>query len=225
MKKAHLNIPLILFLVLISTVTIASLVNSGYEKSKTSGFETINMKDDMPDISSWPEASQMAAKEMMDKYGKPDGTTEDMLIWKNKGMWKMIKVDKAETKHNFPIGHTDMLMQCLSFKVPMDKYDELASFDGSVAVDRTQGLLSARCDKEANNLLALNLAHDVITGKKSVEQARSEYGKIVLEKANGGDPEYMKKLMFSPSPNSEDPDKNTTGKDKKDLEKMMMKQK
>jgi hypothetical protein len=34
----------------------------------------------MPDLSSWPEASQMAAKEMMDKYGKPDLANNDLLV-------------------------------------------------------------------------------------------------------------------------------------------------
>ncbi len=42
----------------------------------------------MPDLKSWPEPSQMAAKEMMDKYGKPNETTPHMLVWYNNGPWK-----------------------------------------------------------------------------------------------------------------------------------------
>ncbi len=168
----------------------------------------------MPDLKSWPKASQMAAEEMMQKYGNPDVMGNDVLVWINKGMWKRIVVNKQETPHNFPVQHTDMLMQSISHKVPLDKYDELAKFDGSVIVNRTQGFLSARCDKEANNILALNLAHDIITGKKSVEQARSDYGKIVMEKMKGGNPEYMQKLLFSPDSNAADADINTTGLDK-----------
>jgi hypothetical protein len=132
----------------------------------------------------------------------------------NKENWKKITVNREETKHIFPVAHTDMMMQCVSYKVPADKLDELGKFDGSVVYDRTQGLLSARCDKEANNLLALNLSHDIITGKKTVEQARKAYGDIVKEKLNGGDPAYMKKLMFDTQKNAADPDINTTGLDK-----------
>lgn len=170
-----------------------------------------------PDLTKWPKASKMAAEEMMKKYGEPDVVGEEMLGWMDAGPWKMIHVAKAETKHSFPIEHTDMLEQCVSYKVNPEKYDELGEFDGSVVVDRTQGLLSARCDMEANNFLALNLAHDIITGKKTVAQARKAYGDIVKEKMNGGNPEYMQKLTFKAQPSAGDPDKNTTGLTKEDV--------
>ena len=173
-----------------------------------------NLKSNMPDLKSWPMAGQMAAKEMTDKYGQPDGVTAEKLYWKDKGQWKKISVSKDESVHIFPVAHTDMLTQCISYKVPLDKYDDLAKFDGSVTVDRTQGTLSARCDKEANNLLALNLAHDIIMGKRTVEQARSDFAKIVQEKMKGGNPEYMQRLMFKPATDAADTDVNTTGLDK-----------
>ena len=40
-----------------------------------------SIAQDMPDISGWPKASQMAAKMMIDKYGKPNESTLHMLIW------------------------------------------------------------------------------------------------------------------------------------------------
>ncbi len=90
-------------------------------------------------------------------------------------------------------------------------YDELAQFDGSVTVDRTQGTIAARCDKEENNFLALNLAHDVITKKKSVEEARTAYGEMIKQAMSGNKPEYMKKLMFSSEMNAPDSDISTIG--------------
>ena len=155
----------------------------------------------MPDVSGWPEASRMAVEEITGKYGKPDAVTEEELIWMNKGVWKKICINKKETKHSFPIEHTDMMQTTISHKVPTNKMDELGRFDGSVTFDRTQGTLSARCDKEGNNFLALNLAHDIIEGKKTVDQARKAYGDIVKEKMNGGDPAYMQKLTFSSEKN------------------------
>lgn len=187
--------------------------------------QNMSDKDEMmmPDLKAWPEASQMAVAEMMGKYGKPDASGKEVLGWMNKGNWKMIQVSKMESKHSFPIEHTDMLEQCISYKVPTDKMDDLGMFDGSVTFDRTQGLMCARCDKEGNNLLALNLANDIVTGKKSVEQARKAYGDIVKEKMNGGNPEYMQKLTFSTQGNVGDPDKNTTGLTKEDVMKGMKK--
>lgn len=187
------------------------------EKGEFANTSSVANMDTKADTSSWPMASRMAVKEITDKYGKPDGTTSDELIWLNKGDWKKICITKSESKHSFPIEHTDMMTTTISHKVPVDKMDDLGKFDGSVTFDRTQGTLSARCDKEANNFLALNLAHDIITGKKTVEQARTSYGDIVKEKMNGANPVYMQKLSFVTEPNSADPDKNTTGLTKEDV--------
>ena len=173
----------------------------------------------MPDLKSWPEASQMAVKEITDKYGKADVMGDDVFMWMNKGPWKNICISKKESKHSFPVEHTDMMMQSIFHKVPTNKYNDLAKFDGSITVDRTQGLISARCDMEANNMLALNLAHDIITGKKTVAQARKAYGDMVKEKMNGGNPEYMQKLIFASENNTADADINTTGLTKADVMK------
>ncbi|MEO5675417.1 MAG: hypothetical protein ABIQ74_12300 [Chitinophagales bacterium] len=211
----------LLLLVMIITMGLLSTRAKSQEKKMEMDDKRMSMNnnDMMPDLKSWPEASQMAAKDMMDKYGKPDVMGPEVLGWMNKGQWESIYVNKQVTKHSFPVEHTDMLMQTISYKVPVEKYDELGKFDGSVGVDRTQGLLSARCDMEGNNLLALNLAHDIITGKKTVEEARKAYGEIVKEKMNGGNPEYMQKLTFSPQGGSGDPDINTTGLTKEDVMK------
>lgn len=216
------------------TITILSLIlTAGFGKliaqhNQVQGNSTmiadnvvaVDIEDsNMPDVSTWPEASRMAVDEITSKYGKPDGVTADELFWLNKGIWKKICITKMESKHSFPIEHTDMMTTTIMYDVPEDKMDDLGKFDGSVTFDRTQGCLAARCDKEANNFLALNLANDIITGKKSVDEARKVYGDIVKEKMNGGNPEYMQKLSFSSQPNAADPDKNTTGLTKEDVMK------
>lgn len=210
------------------TVIIASVILiTGFGNLTAQDNKMQNNKKEMmmPDISSWPEASKMSVKEITDKYGKPDGVTADELIWLNKGVWKKICINKAETKHSFPIEHTDMMQTTIMYKVPEDKMDELGEFDGSVTFDRTQGTMSARCDKEGNNFLALNLSNDIITNKKTVEQARQAYGDIVKEKMNGGDPEYMQKLTFPTQNNTMDADINTTGLTKEDVVKGIEKNK
>ena len=205
---------------ILSLILIAGLGKLSAQTNKMSKDKAMMM---MPNLSDWPEASRMAVKEISDKYGKPDGVTKDELIWMKKGVWKKICINKKESKHSFPIEHTDMMQTTISYKVPTDMMDELGKFDGSVTFDRTQGTMSARCDKEGNNFLALNLANDIITVKKSVEEARKAYGDIVKEKMNGGNPIYMQKLTFSTQENSADPDINTTGLTKEDVMKGMKK--
>ena len=205
---------------ILSLILIVGLGKLSAQDNKMSKDKTIMM---MPNLSSWPEASRMAVKEINDKYGKPDGATKDELIWLKRGVWKKICINKKETKHSFPIEHTDMMQTTISYKVPTEIMDELGKFDGSVTFDRTQGTMSARCDKEGNNFLALNLANDIITGKKSVEEARKAYGDIVKEKMNGANPLYMQKLTFAVQENTADPDVNTTGLTKEEVMKNMKK--
>ena len=158
-------------------------------------------------IASWSADAQKAAKGMIKMHGAPDETTPTMLVWHNSGPWKRIIASKTATPHSFPAPHPDLVEQTLSYKVPENKFDELARFDGSVNVDRTRGEMSARCDAEFHNILALNLAHDIITGRRSVEDARAFYARVVkIEKMKKELHPYGLRLNFSPQANANDPD-------------------
>jgi hypothetical protein len=189
---------------LMMAVCVSPLSSTAQDMKMKSGDS--KMKMNMADLKAWPMASQMAAKDMMDQYGKPDEMTPTMLVWNAKGPWAKTVVFKKEYPHNFPMAHTDLLQQWISFKVPTDKLDELAMYDGSVVVERTTGMISARCDKEGANFLALNLAHDIIMGKRTVEEARKMYGEEVMKMKAGQMTEYTKGLMFSTNMNAADPD-------------------
>lgn len=160
-------------------------------------------------ISSWPPTSQGVAKVMIEKYGQPNEFTASMLLWRNSGNWKRIIVHRDAIPHNFPQPHSDVLEQVVDYKVPAGKFSDLARFDGSVAAHRTKGELSAMCDKEEMNHLALNLARDIIEGKKSVDEARRFYAQTVKTSMAGKESEYTKDLLFKPAfGDSADPDKN-----------------
>jgi hypothetical protein len=73
--------------------------------------------------------------------------------------------------HNWPAPHSDFLTQVIGYRVP-EMFDDIAQFDGSILLDRTRGEMSARCDSEAANVLRLNMVHEIVTGKRSVEDAR-----------------------------------------------------
>lgn len=106
------------------------------------------------------------------------------------------RLQRGEVPHNFPLPHVDVLEQCIPYRVPVDKVDELAAFNGSVIVDRTKGEISARCQGEASNFLALNLANDIVRGTKDVAAARWAYGEAMKARRQGNPPEIVQRFMF-----------------------------
>lgn len=159
-------------------------------------------------IASLPERPRLAALQMMGKYGPPQEGTPEKLIWRNPGPYKRIVVTRQEDPHDFPLPHMDYLQHTIAYRVPADKVDELTKYDGSLTVDRTVGEMSARCDLEGHNILTLNLANDIATGKASPEEARKSFGENVALDTAGKNPPYVAALRFEPAKASEaaDPD-------------------
>ena len=149
-------------------------------------------------IVDWPAMSQLGVRLTIAKHGAPHGVTPEAMVWTDVAPYKAIMVTKHEDHHDFPMPHMDFMQHTISYLVPADKAAELAAFDGSLTYDRTRGLMSARCDLEAHNLLTLNLAHDIIEGKKTAAEARVAFGKIVAEDNAGMNPAYTAKLQFEP---------------------------
>lgn len=145
----------------------------------------------------WGATPKKVAMEMIAKYGQPHEATASMLVWHNNGPWKRTVVYREERNHAFPIAHTDLVEQFIDYKVPPAKHTEIAVFDGSVNIDRTGGELSARCDKEAANMLALNLADEIVTGKRNVAQARAHYAASIQAMMAKKPNEYTQRLLFA----------------------------
>jgi hypothetical protein len=131
-------------------------------------------------IASWPQEAKQAAQDTLGKYGQPDGYSSKELIWHSAGPWQKVVVTAMEVQHNFPIAHKDCVMGFINMKVPVDKVGDLAKFDGSICYERTGGIVGAMCDKEEMNFAVLNIAHDIVTGSKSVEEARDQLAKVAM---------------------------------------------
>jgi hypothetical protein len=195
-------------LMILSFLMIAGVFGLKYsyaQQDTKMAMEKTNMT--MPDLKNWPEPSQKAAKEMMDKYGKPTESSESMLMWRNAGPFVKIVLTNKVDDHQFPVPHPDVLEYFVNYKVPVDKVDEIMRSDGSITVHRTEGMLSARCDKDASILIGLNCAHDVATGKLNAEQARELHAELAMKAMKGEKPDYSQKLMFTPEAKAGDPDK------------------
>ena len=164
-------------------------------------------KQTSPHVAGWPEESREAAQLVIDQYGEPDEITETQLTWHKPGPWKRIVASRAFYEHNFPAPHNDSVESVIDYRVPPEKFADLAEFDGSVIAERTAGEVSARCHDEQANFLALNLMHDIVTGKKSVQQARDYYAKEFADFRRKKPTPYMEKLRFTPAAgDAADPD-------------------
>lgn len=149
-------------------------------------------------ILGWPGESRQAAQLVIEQYGESDEVTPTQLIWHRRGPWKRVVATRTFYRHNFPAPHTDSVESVIDYRVPVDKVSDLAAFDGSVVVERTAGEVSARCHDEQANFLALNLMHDIATGRRSVEDARRYYAKEFADYRRKKPTPYMEGLQFQP---------------------------
>lgn len=102
--------------------------------------------------------------------------------------------------HNFPAPHTDFLTQVIDYRVPPDKISLISEFDGSIVVDRTKGEVAARCDAEAANTLGRNMVHEIVTGKRTVEEARKATAESTAAYVVGRSAPYAERLLFDVPP-------------------------
>jgi hypothetical protein len=150
-------------------------------------------------VEGWPDASRRSAGHMLDSYGAPDSIADDRLVWRNNGQWHETVLLREPVQHNFPFPHEDVLAQTIFYDVPLERYEDLVRFDGSLLLDRTRGTITARCDMEAANFLALNLAHETINGQRSVSEARRIHAEAMSEFMDTGNKiAAQRRLQFQP---------------------------
>jgi hypothetical protein len=157
-------------------------------------------------LSHWEGLPKESAQQMIKKYGFPYEATINRLIWYKNGPWKKTEITRYSTPHNFPTPHQDFLEQTVDYRFPVELADEITWFDGSVYIDRTVGEISARCHKEAMNMLSLNLVHDIVTGQRTVAEARMFYAETAeqFSKHNKTSP-YTEQLLFPKQRFTNDP--------------------
>lgn len=160
-------------------------------------------------IEDWPAAPKNVAQQMVAMYGPPNEATPTKLFWYGNRPWKRTVVDRDTVTHNWPAVHSDFLTQVIDYRVPPERFDDIARFDGSIVVDRTRGEVAARCDSEAANILGLNMVHEIVTGKRSVEDARETSVQNTVAYNLGRNAPYAERLLFEvPDGGTEDLDES-----------------
>lgn len=156
----------------------------------------------------WDQKHLEQVRKMSEKYGMPSDAGPNLVMWKDAGPFAHITISREAVMHNFPMPHPDFLKHTIRYRIPADKVSDLIASDGSLQVDRTGGLLSAKCDTEAHTVLGLNLAHDILTGEKTVQEAREAHAQIAMAEKQGRSHPYLEKLQFEPqSEEARDPDR------------------
>ena len=158
-------------------------------------------------IEAWPAPQKKVAQQMLDKYGPPNEATRTRLFWYDNHPWKRTELTSDSVVHNWPAPHSDFLTQVIDYRVPPEMTHLITMFDGSIIVDRTRGEVSARCDSEAANVLGMNMVHEIVSGKKTVDEARETSSQNTAAYTLGRQAPYAEQLLFElPSEGTEDLD-------------------
>ena len=148
-------------------------------------------------IISWPTYSYRLARMMIAKYGQPTEAREKSLIWDDNGPWKKTVVYREDPTGRVFKKSRGRLEQSASYRVPQDKLDALARFDRELEADAEAGRLTVRSDSESENFLALNLADEVVKGKRTPKEATEFREKMTHLRKSGKASPYLDGLMFA----------------------------
>jgi len=178
----------------------------GEHETEEGARHTIALSEAEAIIASWPAAPKAGARQMLEQYGPPNEATPTKLFWYRNGPWKRTLITSDVLTHNFPAPHSDYLTQWIDYRVPAELVGALTRYDGSCLVDRTAGEAGARCDSEAANMITLNLMHEIVVGKRSVEEAREVYAENMAAYTMGRPAPYAERLLIAEQDGTQDPD-------------------
>jgi hypothetical protein len=147
-------------------------------------------------IQSWPTPTRTLARRMISKYGVPDRFGEHALYWYDNGPWRRTVVYRDSLTRSFLRKNKDFLEQSVGYQVSVDDVETLKRFDKGVGIDANTGELTSRSESEALNFLALNLAVEILTHARSVDDARDFYRKTRRLALAGKSSPYFEGLAF-----------------------------
>jgi hypothetical protein len=160
-------------------------------------------------IAGWPAPQQNVARQMLAKYGPPNEATPTRLFWHRNGPWTRTELTSDAVTHHWPAPHTEFLTQYIDYRVPPEMAHLIAMFDGSILVDRTRSEVVARCNSEAANVLGMNMVHELVTGNRTVEEARHTSEQSTVAYNGGRAAPYAERLLFEvPQGGTEDLDES-----------------
>lgn len=149
-------------------------------------------------LGEWSEDSALAARLIIDEYGVPDEVHYERFLWNDKGPWRRTMVRNVRPIFT-PDDDRALVEQTVGYALTPPQAAAVATaLGGRVSYDARKEELTARSDREGLNYLTLNLAHDVVVGALSPEQARASYANTTLLEESGKTLPYLLGLRFTP---------------------------
>lgn len=139
-------------------------------------------------IATWPQSSRALADRLISKYGEPSEIADDKIVWNDAKPWKRTTLYRD--------GGQAPLEQVAAHPVPEDKAKELERVKGEVWAGLGKDEISARGSSEEMNFIAVNLAHEVLVGEKTVEAAQAAFGREKAFASAGRSSQYREGLLF-----------------------------
>jgi len=142
----------------------------------------------------WSPVPASAARGLIDKYGPPDEVHASFLVWNHAGPWAQTVVFDSDVA---PGGRDlGLIEQTVDYALRPEQIGALAAFDRRLSYNARVGQLSALSETEELNFLRLNLADDVISGRKTPQQARAVFERTVSLSVSGKSSDAMRGFHF-----------------------------
>lgn len=149
-------------------------------------------------IRHWSAGPRAAARRMMAEYGPPETASWRALRWTDNAPWLKTIVHRSAFPRLLGPRKRDWLEQTVSFAVPVGAVDDLHAFDDRIEINSAAGQLSSLSPDEATNILLLNLAYEVATGRRDVRSAREFAARTEALAKAGKSSDYTRGLLFLP---------------------------
>lgn len=164
------------------------------------GLDDVSVSGATPEsiILQWPTFSYRVARYMIAKYGQPAVSSDVRLVWNENGPWKKTVLYRVPPGGSMLGEGTGRLEQTVAYAVPEDRIAELSRFDKRIGVDAKAGALTAVSDAESDNFLAINLADEVVRGRRTAREASDFRRQMLRLQDSGKSSPYLEKLLFAP---------------------------
>ena len=150
----------------------------GKDPCVTYGIQTENVLSAEESLSKWVnEPAAKYARELISKYGQPDGVTESMVIWHDGRISKFdnVYVKDEYVYHESPSPHYDYAYSTLTIHVPEDLMGAVAEASESIIIDQLKDTVTARCADIYANAITLGFVQKLALGEIPAERSKEVY--------------------------------------------------
>jgi hypothetical protein len=148
-------------------------------------------------VNTWAPPSAAEARVLLNEYGTPDDVTPGRITWNRRGPWKRTVVWNRKPIYLAPVDLA-VMKQTVDYPLTFSQSADLLAFSDNLEIDLQNGELSSRAGLESLNFLTLNLADDLVRGRRTVPEAREAFVRIRKLAEAGKSSPYTSGLLFSP---------------------------